>query len=259
MSSGTREALGATAGIVVDGVTKRFGSVVALNAIDLVVPPGELVVILGENGAGKSSLLRVLGTTVLPDSGTATIAGYDVVREAARCRRATGVVLGDERSWYWRLTGRANLEFFAALYHLDRRSARARTRELLAVVGLESVADRRFDGFSSGMRARLSIARALLIDPAVMLLDEPSRTLDPLAAADLRQFVTDLVRDHKKAVLWVTHDLAEAVEIADRVAIMASGSISTTCAPRSSSDLAELFATVVRQSGNAERNGIART
>lgn len=259
MSSGAHEAVGDGTGIVVDGVTKRFGSVVALNAIELVVPPGELVVILGENGAGKSSLLRVLGTTVLPDSGMATIAGYDIVREAAQCRRATGVVFGDERSWYWRLTGRANLEFFAALYHLDRRSARIRTRQLLSLVGLESVADRRFDGFSSGMRARLSIARALLIDPTVMLLDEPSGTLDPLAAADLRRFVTGLVRDHDKAVLWVTHDLAEAIEIADRVAIMASGSISTADAPRSTSELAELLAAAAPQCGNTHRNGIGRT
>ena len=212
------------AGVLVADLEKRFGSVSALSGVNLSVPWGRVVALLGPNGAGKSTLLRILGTTVLPDCGRVEVAGQDVVAEPVLARRSLGLVLGDERSWYWRLSGRDNLEFFAALHGLRRSSARARVGELLASVGLAEAADRRFDRYSSGMRARLSLARALLCEPPVLLFDEPTRTLDPLAAASFR----DEVRSQAgagRAVLFATHDLHEAAALADRVVVLVKGRV----------------------------------
>ncbi len=229
-------------GAEVSDVSKRFGTVQALHEVSLTVHPGEVVVLLGENGAGKSTLLRVLGTTVLPDTGQVSVAGHDAIARPRDARRATGVVLSDERGWYWRVSGRANLEFFGQLCGLPRRRARARATELLELVQLVEAGDRRVLGYSSGMRARLSLARALLLDPPVLLLDEPSRALDPLVARELRATVVDLARDSGRAVLWVTHDLHEAAEIADRVLILEAGRLRTgTARPGSAGELAELL------------------
>jgi ABC-2 type transport system ATP-binding protein len=213
------------AGITVRDLSKRFGDVVALDGLSLDVRPGELVALLGRNGAGKTTLMRVLGTTVLPDAGHALVAGNDVVRASAEARRCCGLVLGDERSWYWRLTGRANLEFFAALYGLRRRAARERAGELLDLLDLSDVADRRFDGYSAGMRTRLSLARSLLVEPPVLLLDEPSRTLDPVVAVGFRDLVRSLARERGRAVLWVSHDLHEVAAVADRAVVVDHGRV----------------------------------
>jgi ABC-2 type transport system ATP-binding protein len=137
------------------------------------------------------------------------------------------VVLSDERSWYWRLSGQENLEFFARLCGLSRAAAQARCVELLAASLSCTVASRRVDGYSAGMRSRLSLARALLLRPAVLLLDEPTRALDPAVSRDLRMVVTDLVRQHSTAVLWVTHDLHEAAALGGRVVLMDAGRVRT--------------------------------
>jgi ABC-type multidrug transport system ATPase subunit len=208
-----------------NGLVKRFGTVVALDGIDLDVGAGEIVALLGPNGAGKSTLLRILGTTVLADAGRATVMGYDVALDAIAVRRSTGLMIGDERSWYWRLTGRHNLEFFAALHGLRRPAARARAQQLLGEVGLEQAADRRFAGYSSGMRARLSLARALISEPPVLLLDEPTQNLDPVAAARFRETVLELAEERGTGVLFATHDLHEAAEIATRVIGLARGRV----------------------------------
>jgi ABC-2 type transport system ATP-binding protein len=212
------------AGVRISGLEKRFGPVAALRGVDLTVPWGGVVALLGPNGAGKSTLLRILGTTVLPDAGSVELAGHDVVADPIAARRSVGLVLGDERSWYWRLSGRDNLEFFAALHGLRRAPARARTDHLLGLVGLAEAADRRFDRYSSGMRARLSLARALICEPPVLLFDEPTRTLDPLAAASFR----DEVRSQAaagRAVLFATHDLHEAAALADQVVVLVKGRV----------------------------------
>lgn len=230
------------AAISVRGVSKRFGSVQALSDVTLDVSPGEIAVLVGVNGAGKSTLLRILGTTVLPDTGVVSVAGADVMLDPREARRRTGVVLADERSWYWRLSGRANLEFFGRLCGLSRRAAADRAGELLELVQLTPVAGRRFDGYSSGMRARLSLARALLLDPPVLLLDEPSRSLDPNVSRELRDVVVARAHSGGHAVLWVTHDLHEAVAINDRVLLLDAGRLSAPRRrPRSAAALERLL------------------
>jgi ABC-2 type transport system ATP-binding protein len=212
-------------GISVSGLHKRFRSVVALRGVDLEVGAGEIVALLGPNGAGKSTLLRILATSVLPDGGEATIAGYDVVAQPRAVRRSIGVVTGDERAWYWRLTGRQNMEFYCCLNGFRRRAAAARAEELLAAVGLTAAADRRVGEYSSGMRARLALARASISNPKVLLLDEPTQNLDPAATVAFRKGVSQLATNRGAAALIATHNLYEAAELATRVEGLDEGRI----------------------------------
>jgi len=206
-------------------VHKRFGPVVALRGVDLEVGAGEIVALLGPNGAGKSTLIRVMATVVAPDRGTVLVDGVDAVTHPRQARARLGVALSDERSFFWRLTGRQNLEFFAALHGMGRRRQAAAVTEALAAVTLSDVADRRVDRYSSGMRARLGIARGLLGSPSVLLLDEPTRSVDPISTITVRTVVTNLARNHGTAVLVATHDLHEAAAMADRVMILAAGRV----------------------------------
>jgi ABC-2 type transport system ATP-binding protein len=210
-------------GIRVRGVVKRFGRVLALDGLDLDVARGEIVAILGPNGAGKSTLLRILGTTVLPDEGTAMVAGADVVADPVAARRRLGLMVGDEHALYWRLSGRENLRFFAALYGIGKADAAARAEELLASLGLEAAADRRVLGYSSGMRTRLLLGRALLTDPPLLLLDEPTRNLDPVAAVEFREIALRLAQRRGAGILFATHDLHEATSIATHVVVLSAG------------------------------------
>ena len=229
-------------GIVVRGLVKRFGSVVALCDVDLEVRAHEIVAILGPNGAGKSTLLRILSTVTLPDGGEVRIGDVDACAQPRRARQLLGVSFGEDRAWYWRLTGRQNLEFFAALYGLRPREARERIAALLEVFRLTDVADRRFDGYSSGMKARFSLMRALLPSPCVLLLDEPTRALDPLAASDFRQALRRLRASEPVAILLTTHDLHEAAELADRIVVLAGGRVVAACGePQSAAQLQELL------------------
>jgi ABC-2 type transport system ATP-binding protein len=212
-------------GIRVRGVVKRFGSVLALDRLDLDVARGEIVSLLGPNGAGKSTLLRILGTVVLADAGTVTVCGIDVADDPRAARRQIGLMIGDERSLYWRLSGRGNLAFYAAMHGLRRREAAPRVAEVLELIGLSGVADRRVFGYSSGMRARLSLGRALLSDPPLLLLDEPTRNLDPQAASDFREAATRLARERDAGILIATHDLHEAVEVSNRIVILSAGQV----------------------------------
>ena len=235
-------------GLRVVGLKKRFGKLAALRGLDLEVPWGAIVAVLGSNGAGKSTLLRIVATTVLPDSGHAEVAGHDVVTDSAAARRSLGLMLGDERSWYWRLTGRDNLEFYAALHGLRRPAARRRADDLLAAVNLAHVGDRRFDRYSSGMRARLALARALLHEPPVLCLDEPTATLDPVAAASFRALVRRQA-DTGRAVLFTTHDLHEAAAVASHVVVLAAGKVAAKVDDRP--DAAQLEAILIKAAGAA--------
>ena len=212
-------------GISARDVSKRFRSVQALAGVSFDVERGEIVSLLGPNGAGKSTLLRILGTTILPDTGTVTVAGHDVLQDAAGARRSLGVMIGDERSHYWRLSGRRNLAFFAALAGMSRREAVARTQQLLEEVRLAEAAERRVGEYSSGMRARLALARAMLADPPLLLLDEPTRNLDPLSASHFRRSTSRLARENRAGILFATHNLHEAVAISTRILVLSAGRI----------------------------------
>lgn len=225
------------------GLAKAFGAMRALAGVDLEVPPGRVAVLLGRNGAGKTTLIRILATAVLPDAGRATVGGSDVAADPEGARRRTGLVLGEDRSFYWRLSGRQNLEFFAAMHGLHGAAAKESASAAMAAVGLAAVADLRVDRYSTGMRCRLGIARALLGTPVVLLLDEPTRSLDPDAASDVRALLSSLVCDRGVAVVLATHDLHEAAALADEVVVLSSGRVVERRGP--GSDALDLESAVV--------------
>lgn len=198
----------------------------ALDQVSLQVGPGQVFGILGPNGAGKTTLLKILSTLVLPTAGRAWVSGLDVAEAPLLARRSVGYCLDTERSFYYRLTGIQNLEFFAALNDVPRHEVASRVADLLRLVGLAPAGAARFMTYSSGMRQRLGLARALLADPDILLLDEPTKSLDPHAARDFRRFVRDeLAGRLGKTVLLVTHTLEEARDCCDRLAVMESGRI----------------------------------
>ena len=215
-------------GIEVVGVAKRFGRVTALDGVNLRVRPGEVMTVLGHNGAGKSTLLRILATTVIPDAGNASVDEKDVVADPAAARSRIGLMMAEQRSFYWRLSGRENLRFFASLRGIRGAAGTTAVEEVLGLVGMIEAADRRMDGYSSGMRARIGVARCLLGDTKVLLLDEPTASLDPVAARMLRQLFVSVTAQRKLAVLFATHDLHEAATVATQTAILAAGRVATT-------------------------------
>jgi ABC-2 type transport system ATP-binding protein len=217
--------------ISVKGLVKRFATTTALNGIDLEIPFGEVTALVGRNGAGKSTLIRIIASLILPDEGSVVVDGFDVALEPDRARRRMGLTLGDDRSFFWRLSGRRNLEFFAALHGMRAKAARAACAEVLEAVELTSVGDRRVDRYSTGMRSRLGIARSLLGNPSVLLLDEPTRSLDPESAHEVQKLMADLARSRGAAVLLATHDLHEAAVLASEVVVMANGSIRARVVP----------------------------
>jgi len=204
--------------------------VTAVADITLAVPPGELFGLLGPNGAGKTTLTKMLCTLIMPSSGRGQVVGHDL-GDTRAIRAAVGLVVSDERSFFWRLSARRNLDFFAAMHGLHGRSAANRVNEVLADVDLLDVAERRFSNFSSGMRQRLAIARSLLHRPQLLFLDEPSRSLDPTATARLHALLLRLLADQGLTIFLITHDLAEAETLCDRVALLHHGRIQTIGRP----------------------------
>jgi len=205
---------------------RRAERVTALQDISLETRTGEIYGLLGPNGAGKTTFLKILAGLVLPSAGRAVVGGVDVARDDRAVKRSIGFVTSDERSFYWRLTGRENLDFFARLYGLLSAEARRVSADLLKVMDMESIADRSFMSYSTGMKQRLAIARALLHDPPILCLDEPTRSLDPIAAKHLRRFVVDrLNRERGKTVLLATHNLQEAEEMCGRIVVLDRGRV----------------------------------
>lgn len=204
----------------------RQSTQTAVDDVLLEIRQGELFGLLGENGAGKTTLIRMLSTTLLPTSGKAVVGGHDVVHEPHAVRKLIGLVSGDERTFYWRLTGRQNLEFFAALYHVPDRTAKERIASLFETLDVGSYADHRFNTYSTGIKQKFAIARGLLTDPRVLFLDEPTRALDPIAAEEVRRYVADHIVGRLGAtVLMATHALSEAEAICHRVAIIRHGKV----------------------------------
>jgi ABC-2 type transport system ATP-binding protein len=198
---------------------------IALDGVTLQVQPGEIFGLLGPNGAGKTTLVKTLSTLLLPSEGEVRVCGLEVVKQSLAVRARIGLVYGDERSFFWRLSAFENLMFYSALYGFPRSSARVVVESLLDFVDLARDAHVRMSQFSSGMRQRVSIARGLLNDPEVLILDEPTRSLDPIAAADLRSLIRNRVADSRRTVLITTNVMAEAEQLCDRVAFLSRGRI----------------------------------
>jgi len=203
----------------------------AVSNVSFALEKGEMYGLLGPNGAGKTTLVKMLCTLILPTSGKASVAGIDLKNDRA-IRSVTGLVVSDERSFYWRLSLRRNLQFFAALHGLYGRTAEEHIGRVLRAVNLEDRSDQRFSDLSSGMRQRLAIARALLHIPKVLVLDEPTRSLDPVATAQIHNLLSQLREDEDITILLITHDLAEAESMCERVALMHKGQIQAVGAPK---------------------------
>jgi ABC-2 type transport system ATP-binding protein len=208
-----------------NGLRKRSAKEVeAVRGVSFTIEQGELFGLLGPNGAGKTTVIKMLITLLLPTSGSATVAGFDVVADPREVRRRIGYVFGGDRGLYERLNARDNLRYFGELYGVPPRVQARRIGELLEMVGLAGREKERVEGYSRGMRQRLHIARGLLHDPEVLFLDEPSIGIDPVGARELRETVRNLVAV-EKTVLLTTHYMFEADELCDRIAVIREGEI----------------------------------
>jgi ABC-2 type transport system ATP-binding protein len=204
----------------------------AVRDISFEVERGELFGLLGPNGAGKTTTIKMLITLLLPTAGSARIQGFDVVADPREVRKRVGYAFGGDRGLYERLTALDNLRYFAELYGVDPREQKQRIGELLDVVGLEGRERERVEGYSRGMRQRLHLARALLHQPEVLFLDEPSIGIDPVGAHELRATVARL-KAAGTTILLTTHYMYEADELCDRLAVIANGRMVATGTPAS--------------------------
>ena len=205
---------------------RRPSAVTVVDRVTLDVLPGEVFGLLGPNGAGKTTIFKMLSTMIAPDDGAATVYGFDIQDDAPSIRGVLASVPADERSLNWRLSAHENLLVYAALQRIPRRQTSARIATVLRTVGLVDDRSKRVAEFSSGMRQRLLIARALLTEPKVLLLDEPTRTLDPVSARELRRFLREeLVERQGCTILLATHNTDEAFGFCDRVAVLDRGRV----------------------------------
>jgi ABC-2 type transport system ATP-binding protein len=214
------------------GRPSRKPPVQALRGVSFEVYDGEIFGLIGPNGAGKTTLTKIIATLVQPTTGRVTVKGFESVSESPALRKLIGLATAEERSFYWRLTLEQNLMFFARLYGISKRKSQARIAELLVRLDLEHSARQRFGQLSTGNKQRMAIARALLNNPPILLLDEPTRSLDPLAAAHLRSFIASLASgDPPVTILLTSHNLNEIEELCSRIAIISHGSIRELGAP----------------------------
>jgi ABC-2 type transport system ATP-binding protein len=209
------------------------GGTEVLKGVSLEVYSGEALALLGPNGAGKTTLLEILCTLLLPSGGQATVCGHDVVREAWQVRKVVSYCPSASDNFYPRLSGEGNLEFYALLNNLSPQEARRRIQTVLDLVELEGSSDVPFQRYSEGMKQRLALARALLTDPELLLLDEPTRSLDPVLQSEIRKFLRErVVAQLGKTMLLVTHSVLEAEQVCDRVAILHRGQIVSIGTPQ---------------------------
>lgn len=205
----------------------------AIAGISFSVMRGESVALVGSNGAGKSTLLRILATLIYPTRGRAALGGFDVEREGSQARARLGYHTGGDEGFYGRLTGRENLTFFAAMNNLVGKEAKERIAQITEWMAISADLDRQVRTFSTGMTHRLGLSRALLHGPEILLLDEPTRSLDPLAAAEFRRILkNEIVRQRGTTLLFASHTLSEVEEVADRVIVLGRGKVIACDSPR---------------------------
>lgn len=195
----------------------------ALEDISFSLQKGKILGVLGPNGAGKTTLLKIIATLILPNKGSVTVNGCRVGMDDKKVKSYIGIVLSPERSFYWRLTGRQNLEFFAALYGLSSKETKSRLEELCQLLEVD-YQDKRFDLYSSGMQQKFALMRTLIHDPELLLLDEPTKGLDYKTSLNLKKFIKeDLVQKQGKTVLFTTHRMEEAPDFCDQFLILNKG------------------------------------
>lgn len=243
--------------ILTQGLTKRYdGDVLALAGVDLAIPANIIYALLGPNGAGKTTTISILTTLAKPTDGTAQVAGFDVVKQPGEVRRRIGVTF-QETVLDVDLTGRQALLYHGRLYGLSKAACNQKIEELLALVELETAADRRVGTYSGGMKRRLELARGLMTEPEILFLDEPTLGLDPQNRAGIWEYIRDLKEQRGMTLLMTTHYMDEAEQLADRVGIIDNGRIVTEGSPRQLVE--QLGADVLRLSGQgAEAEFLAR-
>lgn len=203
-------------------------SVDALVNVSFEIGEGEIFGLIGRNGAGKTTLTKIIATLVQPTKGKVLVNGFDSVDDDVKVRSLVGLATAEERSFYWRLTCNQNLLFFSRLYGMTDKAAKKRIAELFEQLNLQDLAKRRFSDLSTGNKQRLAVARALLPNPPILLLDEPTRSLDPLAAANMRKLIDEL---DDVSILLTSHNLSEIEELCSRVAIISNGMIRAVDTP----------------------------
>ena len=200
-----------------------------LDAVSLTVQRGEIFGLVGANGAGKTTLLKILSTVLLPEQGSVTVDGIDALAHPAQVRSRLAVVPADERALFWRVSATENVRLFASMYGLRGAARDDAVRQALVLVGLGDVGEQQVGSFSSGMRQRTLIARALVTRPPILILDEPTRSLDPVTARELRRFIRDVLCNELGAtILLATHSTEEALQLCDRAALLVRGRIVAT-------------------------------
>lgn len=216
--------------------TRGKSGTIGLDDVSLQIAQGEIHGLLGPNGAGKTTLVKVLSTILLPTSGQVSVLGYDVVRDTKKVRSVIGILLGGDKGIYGKLTGRQNLEYWAALYNVPYRDTKKRIDGLIERVGLGERAESKAETYSRGMKQRLHLARALIGNAPILYFDEPTMGMDPLAARDFRRLIGEL-KAEGKTLLLATHDMVEAESVCDRVTLIDKGKILAVETPQTLSKL----------------------
>lgn len=206
---------------------KTGGDTKALDDISFDIHKSSLIGVLGKNGAGKTTLLRLLSGLLIPDSGKISIFGLNPLKNNLEIKKTTGILLNQERSFYWRLTAKENINFFASMHGLDKRTVQKRISRLFDVLGIDkTIYEKRFDSLSSGMMKKFGIIRTLIHNPDIILLDEPTKNLDYESSLNFNAFARNyLVKEQGKIIFYVSHELREIEAISDKIMILNKGKL----------------------------------